>query len=576
MMIQDKSHLKPLEKKKMVATVIDSILGNDVSTLLALAEENPSVLRERYHRDTLGGTVLHLATNLGHKEIVETIVKLCPSLVGVTNLDGDTPLHFAARWGHATIVAHILASGYAEFTALNGRGETAFVVACRYTHPDVASLILEETSSSTVGEFYATFVLGEYTDIARRMLEKFPKLAWNADGELSTPLHHACNANNLEITKMLLEIDESLAERVNKAGFTPLHLAAMKCSIPILKEFSDKAPGSFDILTPAKETVFHLAAKHKNTPAFFFMAESSERKKLLHQVDRYGNTVLHIAVMSSCYSVIVSITYETTIDLSAKNIRGLEAVDLINVDDEDYSKISRWLKFDAKQIRSPSGPNHQHGNHNMGILSEHKKMQMLETYGVPSKRESKMHAEALLNARNTITIVAVLIASVAFTCGINPPGGVYQDGPYKGKSTAGRTLAFQVFSISNNIALFTSLCIVILLVSIIPYRTRSLMTFLKLTHRMLWVAVASMALAYVSAASIIIPHIEGKRWLFTTVLSISTLMLGILFAFMTYKLIRHWLKRLAVMSIWIAMSSFLSISIGADWLVAGSDGYYFY
>jgi len=59
------------------------------------------------------------------------------------------------------------------------------------------------------------------------MLEKFPKLAWNADGELSTPLHHACNANNLEITKMLLEIDESLVERVNKDGFTPLHLAAM-------------------------------------------------------------------------------------------------------------------------------------------------------------------------------------------------------------------------------------------------------------------------------------------------------------------------------------------------------------
>jgi len=557
----------------MVAPIIDAILANDVSTLLALAEGNLSVLRERYHWDSLGGTVLHLATELGHKEIVEAIIKLCPSLVGVTNLDGDTPLHFAARWGHATIVAQILASGYAEFTPVNGRGETAFVVACRYTNPDVASLILEETSSITIGEFYATFVLGEYTDIARRMLERFPKLAWNADGELSTPLHHACNANNLEITKMLLEIDESLAERVNKDGFTPLHLAAMKCSIPILKEFSDKAPRYFDILTPAKETVFHLAAEHKNILAFYFMAESPDRNNLLHQVDRYGNTVLHTAVMSSCYSVIVSITYETTIDLSAKNNRGLKAVDLINVDDEDYSKISRWLRFDAKQIRSLSDPNHQQGNKNMGVLSEYKKMQIFET---PSKRESKMHAEALLNARNTITIVAVLIASVAFTCGINPPGGVYQEGPYKGKSTAGRTLAFQVFSISNNIALFTSLCIVILLVSIIPYRTRPLKNFLKLTHRILWVAVASMALAYVSAASIIIPHVEGKRWLFTTVLSISTLMLGGLFAFMTYKVIRHWLKKMTFNPMMIIMSAFTSISIGVDWLAAGSDGYYFY
>ncbi|CAH8254172.1 unnamed protein product [Arabidopsis lyrata] len=250
-------------------------------------------------------------------------------------------------------------------------------------------------------------------------------------------------------------------------------------------------------------------------------------------------------VMSSCYPVIVCITYDTTIDISAKNTRGLEAVDLINVDDEDYDKISGWLL-------------------------------------APPSSESKMHAEALQNARNTITIVAVLIASVAFTCGINPPGGVYQDGPYKGKSTAGTTLAFKIFSISNNIALFTSLCIVILLVSIIPYRTRPLMNFLKLTHRMLWVAVASMALAYVAAASTIIPHIEGTRWFFTTVLSISTVMLGGLFAFMTYKLFRHWLRKfvwnLRVTSLLapVISSKMFFISVATDRQVTDNDGYYFY
>jgi len=77
----------------------------------------------------------------------------------------------------------------------------------------------------------------------------------------------------------------------------------MKCSIPILNDFSDKAPRYFDILTLGKETVFHLAVEHKNIPTFYIVAESPDRNNLLHQVDRYDNTVLHIAVMSSCYSV---------------------------------------------------------------------------------------------------------------------------------------------------------------------------------------------------------------------------------------------------------------------------------
>ncbi|KAL9858575.1 putative ankyrin repeat-containing domain superfamily [Arabidopsis thaliana] len=67
--------------------------------------------------------------------------------------------------------------------------------------------------------------------------------------------------------------------------------------------FRIRLQGSFNILTPAKGTVFHLAAEQKNLTAFYFMAESPDRNNLLHQIDRYGNTVLHTAVMSSCYYV---------------------------------------------------------------------------------------------------------------------------------------------------------------------------------------------------------------------------------------------------------------------------------
>ncbi|XP_010448544.1 PREDICTED: ankyrin repeat-containing protein At5g02620-like [Camelina sativa] len=589
-MIQDPSFLKPLEKK-ISAPIIDAILRNDVPTLLILADEKPLVLWETYHWETLGGTVLHLATKLGHKEIVEAIIEVCPSLVVVTNLNGDTPLHVAARWGHGTIVTQILAAEHTEFTALNQRGETAFLVACRYNHPDAANLILEELPSITIGEFCAT-IFGEYTDLAIKILARFPNIAKEVDGKLSTPLHYACNVDSIVMVKMLLEIDEGLAERVNRDGITPLHLAIMRCSVAILEEFIDKAPASFNILTSAEETVFHIAAKHENIEVFIFMAENMiNSSEILLQVDGFGNTVLHAAASSSCYPVILYIIYETTIDLSAKNNFGSEAADLVSITEENNIVISKWLKVDAKKIRDPQ--NHRNGpdstywgmSSQTELLERIKKLerQMIVTYRDPTQKEREMHAEALQSARNMITIVAILVASLAFTGGINPPGGVYQEGPSIGKSIAGKMLAFKIFSISNNIALFASLCIVVLLVSIIPYRTKPLMNFLVITHRMMWVAVTSMAIAYVAAAWVIVPHFRGTRWLFFAILAISSSTLGSLFVYLGYKLFKHmskkteWRRNMSIVPVVPTTSGTVNWnSAASDRGAADGEGFYIY
>ncbi|PIN13642.1 hypothetical protein CDL12_13735 [Handroanthus impetiginosus] len=117
----------------------------------------------------------------------------------------------------------------------------------------------------------------------------------------------------------------------------------------------------------------------------------------------------------------------------------------------------------------------------------------------PQQTDDEKYREALTNTKDNMTLVATLIATFTYSSGINPPGGLYQEGPLIGTPVAARRTAFKVFTLCNNLALFLALVIVLYLVSIIPTNHKVLHKQVVFAYCFKLAAILFMATAYGAA-----------------------------------------------------------------------------
>lgn len=97
--------------------------------------------------------------------------------------------------------------------------------------------------------------------------------------------------------------------------------------------------------------------------------------------------------------------------------------------------------------------------------------------------------------------------------------------------------------VCNNVALFLSLGIVIFLVSIIPFRRKSMMKLLAVTHKLMWVSTSFMAAAYIAATWTILPRGKGSVWVLVAVVSIGGGCTMAIFTGLAVLLARHLLRK---------------------------------
>lgn len=178
----------------------------------------------------------------------------------------------------------------------------------------------------------------------------------------------------------------------------------------------------------------------------------------------------------------------------------------------------------------------KHGVHSQ---LEHTRQTRKRVQGI-AKRLHKLHAEGLNNAINSTTVVAVLIATVAFAAIFTVPGQ-YVDNVTPGYSLGEAYIApqksFMIFLIFDSLALFISLAVVVVQTSVVVVESKAKKQMMAIINKLMWFACVLISVAFLALSFIVVGHSE--KWLAVGVAIMGTTVMGTTLGTMCYWVIMH-------------------------------------
>ncbi|KAF9619087.1 hypothetical protein IFM89_005101 [Coptis chinensis] len=560
------------------------ITKGDISTL----RQTP--LNLLYQKTAIYNSALHVAVQFERKECVEEILQRCPLLLWSTNLNGDTALHFAAREGLSSITELLLIhssksvhenEGLKDGVRLllktaNKEKDTALHEAVRNCHQDVVILLTEadpdfEYFANNTGETplflaaekrYCEMVsqilgtcpssahggpngmtalhaaaMNHNPGIMRIMLEKKPTLIRQADHHGWTPLHYAAYANSSGIIIQLLEFDRFLAYIPEENGMSPLHIATSKGYARVMTELIQRYPDCQELPDTRGRNFLHIAVVRKEKLLIeTVLIESTMTKYIINQPDNDGNTPLHLAAIYKDYDIVKFLSEDTRVNKSTMNKEKLTPLTILETKTGPGDDLTCGSKYwEAIAALKSNGASQSWRE---GIFKED--LQEPPTWSRPELQE--MHGkyrekitQQIQKVSESHLVVATLIATVTFAAAFALPGGYKNDGPDEGMATLLRKTSFEVFAISNTIAMvFSSLAVCIHFVMKLIDHDEKTHSLLIKAFLCTFVAISAMMLAFVTGTYAVLAH--------SSALAISACIIGCSFYLFSFFLLHKYYK----------------------------------
>ncbi|XP_042043358.1 ankyrin repeat-containing protein BDA1-like [Salvia splendens] len=327
-------------------------------------------------------------------------------------------------------------------------------------------LILERALVNRFNEtpLHVAAMLG-HVEFVQEIIGLQPQLVNELNSHLSSPLHLAAAKGHVGVVKALLSVDNQACLARDRNELLPLHLAAAKGHVEAMKLLLEARPEATRVTACGGESILHLCVKSYQLEALKLIVKSVRNAgDFINSRDNDGNTVLHLAVAEKQVEAVKYLVSVGAVDVDAKNEDGLTAMDVLTGSRRDVRdpEIAYLLKHGDKPAKKKEKKNSVNG-----LL--------------------KQHAVWLEKEKNTLMVVASLIATMTFQVGTNPP-----DGLWKTYATVDYS---KNFYIGNTVAFISSLSIILLLTSGLPIRRRFFMWILMV---IIWIAISASAWSYIT------------------------------------------------------------------------------
>ncbi|XP_078150834.1 protein ACCELERATED CELL DEATH 6-like [Carex rostrata] len=543
---------------QLLRQLLKACSEGDVSLCINLFDTNPDILLSTTpHKNNC----LHISAMLGHHEFAREAWSRHPNLFSGTNIDGETPLiaalmapnpslasdiitaasqymphndleegrpfnrmllkadrrnenalHHAMRNGFENLALQLLEIEPRLSEQVNNTGESPMYMAARRGYSRVIERLVQIPSSAVFGpdneSAMHAAVRFDHPDIVKQLLEGRSQLAYREDKHRINPMHRAVLENKLMSVKIFLEYDPNLAYiEYEPTRNTPFNTAVEHGYLPIAKEIMSTCPDS--VYTPDEkgDSALHNAIFFKKPHSIDNILRTPQLHRFINQTNNNGDLPLHRAADECDPKLLRSLLTHAGQDYTAINVKNKHAVDIVN-GKKNLWKTLKWNEsFTLLSNVIPSGWNY--------VIRDNTKMK------IQMQAREKVQSLTRKYTSNT-SLVAALLATITFAAAFTLPGGFSSDSSNAGQPLFARKAAFQVFLISDTIAMCSSLAVAFLCILATWEDLDFLLNYRKTTRALMWCAYGATAIAFGTGLFTVIA--PKNLWLAIPILVLCTIL----------------------------------------------------